>query len=262
MPHEKGTYQCPTTQCPIRHPAPRRSHNRRTLPAQRRFRPRGLRPEYSGRPKVLSPRHRIPEEIHGIPPAPRQARVPLPIVVDEALEAGEIAAVLPAHVPMAMTHLARTRVPSLLTSAQLPVRQPQSVRTVRRQRHLHVRRSATAALLRSLLRRHPRRGRGRTALLGSPVRETATDPAAGGVVGVEEVVRATLRVPSRHRVDRTAREVGRSNASHNRADVTVPPNPNGPSKPFLVVVDRTSTRRRSSDGRAGSATGVRSGAIS
>jgi hypothetical protein len=111
-------------------------------------------------------------------------------------------------------------------------------------------------------------GRVKTPLQGSSVKETATVLGAGEVVEAAEAVRvvrgvrAVVRTPSPPRVDRTLRVVLRNSASHNRADETVPPSPNGPSKPFSAVTARNSTRKRLSGGRAGSATADRSVATS
>lgn len=267
MPHEKGTHQCPTTQCPIRRPNPRRSRNRRIHPAQTRFRPRALIPAPSGRNDLRGPHRRNPPEIPRPPRIRRRAKVPERIVVGGDLAAGAIAAVLPVHVLMAMSHLSLSRRQGLLTCRRtLRPRQRTHVRMVRLRRHLPVRRSVIAVPRRPWPRQVPAPGRVKTALQGSHGRELEMVLAAGEVVGaagtVRAVVRAADRTPSPRRVDRTPRVALRSSASHSRADETVLPSPNVLSRRFSVAGARSSTRRRSSDARVGSAMAVRSAATS
>jgi len=198
-----------------------------------------------------------------------QARVPQPTGAGADLEVGAIAAVLPVRAPTAMSHLPLNLLQGPLTSQHpLPLRHPKRLQVVRLLRQLHVRRSAIADQLRLLLRQLPMPGRVKTPLQGSSVKETATVLAAGEVVVAADAVRAVkavraaLRTPSPPRVDRTPRVVLRNSASHNRADATVPPSPSDPSKPFSAVTARSSTRRRLSVGRAGSATAARLAATS
>ena len=198
-----------------------------------------------------------------------QARVPQPTGAGAGLEVGATAAVLPVRAPTAMSHLPLNLLQGLSTSRHLlPLRHPKRLQVVRLLRQLSVRRLATAGQLRLLLRQLPMPGRVKTPLQGSSVKETATVLGAGEVVEAAEAVRvvrgvrAVVRTPSPPRVDRTLRVVLRNSASHNRADETVPPSPNGPSKPFSAVTARNSTRKRLSGGRAGSATADRSVATS